>query len=293
MWSLYLYIVSGKFPQDSLTLYIYIYIITLCWMYGVPWLFLAICPYGPSFLADKYFVFRFMFGFSCWCDKEIWHPHTFSGLWGKEVRLADWQLTIVASDYDSKQNSGSWWAVSLQPSLFEQAWENLTLLAMYASATEKRTCDRDWYWGRCRQKAKSWWIFQLRKLVSGRFFVERWRRIKSCRFYVGEWSNIICDMEETQILTACRTENPEKKDINFGFGLVCGRWEYSSTMVDSFRFPPDFSDQMVEHVLQISRSSWGGYSLFFLFHLTIVIFYSRSLSLFTSAWRQQDKLEYT
>ena len=60
--------------------------------------------------------------------------------------VADYSGKQESADYSSKQNSGSGRAVSLQPSL----------LAMYASAAERQTCDHDWYWGRNCQKANTW-----------------------------------------------------------------------------------------------------------------------------------------
>ena len=119
-------------------------------------------------------------------------------------------------DYSSKQNSGKSGHLSVQPSLLIQAdmgmREPHSLLAMYASAVERQTCDHDWYLGRNRQKANTWWIFKLWRLVSGHLFVKEWRHIMSCHFFVGEWSNIIWDMEETQISKSCCTENTEKKE---------------------------------------------------------------------------------
>ena len=53
-----------------------------------------------------------------------------------------------SADYSNKQNSGSGRAVSLQPSLLAQADTGMrkphSLLAMYASAAERQTCNHDW-----------------------------------------------------------------------------------------------------------------------------------------------------
>ena len=103
--------------------------------------------------------------------------------------------------------------------------EPLSLLAMYASAAERQTCDLNWYWWRNGQKANMWWIFKLRKLDCCRLFIKGWRHIMSCCLFVKGWrcimsgrfirlrmkthkelpvvrwktKNIIWDMEETQI----------------------------------------------------------------------------------------------
>ena len=72
-----------------------------------------------------------------YCDEEIRHPHTFAGLWGKEVRHAGRLPTTVVT-----KNSGSGKAVSLQPSLLalgdKVMRESHLLLAMYASAERGR-----------------------------------------------------------------------------------------------------------------------------------------------------------
>ena len=58
----------------------------------------------------------------------------------------------------------------------------------------------------------------------------------------------------------CISEEAPLKYSYLGWGphliFVNGvRWEYSSTTVDTFRFPSDFWDFMVELVLQISSLS--------------------------------------
>ena len=72
----------------------------------------------------KKIYFRYFVTFEYWfnyalnynCDEEIRHPHTFAGLWGKEVRLTG------PADYSSKQELAmEREAVSLQPSLLVQA----------------------------------------------------------------------------------------------------------------------------------------------------------------------------
>ena len=131
-----------------------------------------------------------------YCDEEIWHPHTFSGLWGKEVWLAGRRLTIVASK-NQQTIVVSWMvekeAISHLPSLLLQSdmgrGEPHSLLAMYASA-EKQTCDHDWFWERNCQKANTWWIFKLRKLVSCCLFIKGWRHIMSCHLFVEGWRHI-------------------------------------------------------------------------------------------------------
>ena len=54
-----------------------------------------------------------------------------------------------SADYDSKQNSGSGKTISLQPSQLVQADIGMrkphSLLAMYASAVKRQTCNHDWY----------------------------------------------------------------------------------------------------------------------------------------------------
>ena len=126
---------------------------------------------------------------------------------------ADYRRKQESADYSSKQNCGKGKAVSLQPSLLEQADIGMkkphSLLAMYASAV-KQTCDHDW--GRTLEKVDTWKFFKLRKQSSCRLVVEGWRHMSSCRFFMEEWRHIIWDMEETQIPKSRRAENPERKE---------------------------------------------------------------------------------
>ena len=49
------------------------------------------------------------------------------------------------------------------------------------------------------QKANTWGIFNLRKLISCHLVVKGWRHIMSSRFFVWQWRYVIWDMKETQI----------------------------------------------------------------------------------------------
>ena len=83
------------------------------------------------------------------CDEEIWRPHTFSGLWGKEVRLAG------PVDYSSKQNSGKRGCLSSTLSIITR-WHGHgrtpPSICQVCVSGERQTSDHDWYWGRNHQK---------------------------------------------------------------------------------------------------------------------------------------------
>ena len=92
-----------------------------------------------------------------------------------------------------------------------------SLLAMYASAAERQTCNYDWYWGRNHQKANTWWIFKLWNFVSCHLFVKGWRHIRSCLLFVeklrtefGIWKKL-----KFQSHVAPRTLRERKKNFSF------------------------------------------------------------------------------
>ena len=95
------------------------------------------------------------------------------------------------------------------------------------------------------------------------------------------------DWDEWQSLTNYILTLPHLISINGG------RWEYSSSVIDTIRFPLDFRDLMVALVLHIPNLWLRGYSLFFPLYLIRVILSSCNLYLVESAWMQQDKFEYT
>ena len=91
-----------------------------------------------------------------YCDEEIWHPNTFSGLWERELRLSGRQRTIVVSkNYIIVEVEE---AVTPPPSLLLQDDMDMggphSLLAVYASA-EKQIWDHERYWGRNGKKKKT------------------------------------------------------------------------------------------------------------------------------------------
>ena len=192
---IYIYINTHMLTQIYIHIYTYIYIHTYAYKYIYiytrirthiyVYIYTYIYVYIYTHTHTQIYIYIYIYTVTRKYDTFIHSPGCREGSCNSSL-----QRTIVVSKNYRIVEVGE--AVSLPPSIKKGDMgrgEPHSLLAMYAS-TEKPICDHDWYWGRNRQKAYTWRIFKLQKLVTCRLFIKGWRHIMSCHLFIEGWRHI-------------------------------------------------------------------------------------------------------